>query len=153
MADGSFNRQKAVNIAEMRQYREQLFLMLFQSEFHEKEELFGQIDLYLENPPEEVHMATQDSDMINSLKERLSDILQKIGILDQRLGTAISGWKLNRVGKVDVTILRLAAYELQFDDNIPTKVAINEAVELAKKYGGESSPSFINGVLARMITD
>jgi N utilization substance protein B len=54
------------------------------------------------------------------------------------------------MGKVDLTILRLAVFEMKFDEEIPVKVAINEAVELAKKFGGEESPSFINGVLAKL---
>jgi len=61
-----------------------------------------------------------------------------------------SGWKLNRMGKVDLTILRLAIYEIKFDDTIPTKVAINEAVEIAKLFGGDSSGAFVNGVLAKL---
>jgi N utilization substance protein B len=54
------------------------------------------------------------------------------------------------MGKVDLTILRLAVYELRFDEDIPSKVAINEAVELAKKFGGDESPGFVNGVLAKL---
>ncbi len=55
------------------------------------------------------------------------------------------------MGKVDVSLIRLAVYEIEFDEEIPDKVAINEAVELAKKYGTEGSPAFINGVLARFV--
>ena len=54
------------------------------------------------------------------------------------------------MGKVDLTILRLASYEVLFDEDVPAKVAINEAVELAKKFGGDDSPSFINGVLGKV---
>lgn len=59
------------------------------------------------------------------------------------------GWKTERMGKVDLTILRLAVYEIRFDEDVPTSVAINEAVELAKKYGQDGSPSFVNGILAK----
>jgi Transcription termination factor len=55
-----------------------------------------------------------------------------------------------RMGKVDLAIIRLAVYEVLFDDDVPTGVAINEAVELAKKFGGEESSVFINGVLAKL---
>lgn len=55
------------------------------------------------------------------------------------------------MGKVELTILRLALYEMDYDDCVPQKVAVNEAVELAKKFGGSESPSFVNGVLARFI--
>ena len=54
------------------------------------------------------------------------------------------------MNKVDLTILRLAVYEMKWDDDVPVSVAINEAVELAKRFGGDESPSFINGVLARI---
>lgn len=59
------------------------------------------------------------------------------------------GWKISRMGKVDLTILRLAVYEIKYDEDIPTSVAINEAVELAKKFGQEESSKFVNGVLAK----
>ena len=60
------------------------------------------------------------------------------------------GWKTQRMGKVDLTIIRLALYEILYDEDIPTGVAINEAVELAKRYGTDESPSFVNGVLAKL---
>ena len=72
--------------------------------------------------------------------------------LDKQIEEVSVGWKLNRMSKVDLAILRLAAYELLLDENIPTGVAINEAVELAKKYGGDSSSSFVNGILAKLAT-
>ena len=58
-------------------------------------------------------------------------------------------WETGRMGKVDLTLLRLAVYEIKYDEEIPTGVAINEAVELAKKFGQENSASFVNGVLAK----
>ena len=138
------------NIAKLRTKRERLFLMLFQHEFHESAEYREQIALYNDNYEEE----TEGTSVSNEeLTERLFDIVDKLGSIDARLNTAISGWKLNRIGKVDITILRLAAYEMKYDDTIPVKVSVNEAVELAKKYGGDSSPSFVNGVLARMIEE
>lgn len=138
------------NVAKLRSKREKLFLMLFQHEFHETAEYREQIALYNEN------YASEEPDALSlteELTERLFDIVEKLGSIDARLNTAISGWKLNRIGKVDITILRLACYEMKYDDTIPVKVSVNEAVELAKKYGGDSSPSFINGVLARMIEE
>lgn len=136
------------NIAKWRTKREKLFLMLFQHEFHDTAEYRDQIALYNETYEAE-ETATEVSN--EALTERLFQIVEKLGTIDAELNAAISGWKLNRIGKVDITILRLAAYEMRYDDSIPTKVSVNEAVELAKKYGGDSSPSFINGVLAKMI--
>ena len=67
------------------------------------------------------------------------------------LSEAASGWKLNRIGKVELTLLRMALYEMRYDEQTPEKVAINEAVELAKKYGADASAGFINGVLAKLV--
>ena len=69
----------------------------------------------------------------------------------KRLTKVAAGWKTKRMGKVELTILRLAVYEMLYDDTIPEKVSVNEAVELAKKFGGNESPAFVNGVLARFI--
>ena len=60
------------------------------------------------------------------------------------------GWKTGRMGKAELAILRLAVYELKYDEDVPVKVAINEAVELAKKFGGDESPAFVNGILAKL---
>ncbi len=127
-----------------REIREHIFLMLFRKDFHETNELGEQIDLYiseLEKPTIEEY---------SYLTSRFQAVLGKLEEIDGILTDTSSGWKLNRMGKVDLTILRLAVYELRFDEDIPDKVAINEAVELAKKFGGDESPSFINGVLAKL---
>ena len=78
-------------------------------------------------------------------------VCEKAAELDDRIDAAAEGWKTKRMGKVDVTVLRLALYEMEYDDDIPTKVAINEAVELARKFGGDESPGFVNGILARLV--
>ncbi len=118
--------------------------MLFRKDFHEASELQEQMELYyksLEKPSLEdyAYLSTR----FNSLIEHLEEI-------DQILSEVASGWKLNRMGKVDLTILRLAVFEMRFDEDIPVKVAINEAVEMAKTFGGDESPGFINGVLAKL---
>lgn len=138
------------NVAKLRSKREKLFLMLFQHEFYESAEYREQIELYNETCESEEPLAEISAE---ELTERLFDIIDKLGIIDAGLNSAISGWKLSRIGKVDITILRLAVYEMKYDDTIPVKVSVNEAVELAKKYGGDSSPSFVNGVLAKMIVE
>ena len=67
-----------------------------------------------------------------------------------RITENITGWTIERIGKVELTILRLAVFEIKYDDEVPVSVAINEAVELAKKYGQNDSSSFVNGVLAKL---
>ena len=70
---------------------------------------------------------------------------------DTQINEKSTGWKTTRMGKVDLTIIRLAVYEILFEDDIPNKVAINEAVELAKAYGRDDSSSFVNGILAKFV--
>ena len=70
--------------------------------------------------------------------------------IDELLNENAKGWKTARMNKVDLTILRLAVYEMKWDEDVPDGVAINEAVELAKRFGGESSSSFVNGILGKL---
>lgn len=123
-----------------RQARDHLFRMLFRKEFHKGDELDKQVDFYLES--------VEDT---NELKERFNNIVEKLPKIDAILTEISAGWKLNRMGKVDLTVMRIAIFEIKFDEEIPNAVAINEAVEIAKKYGEESSGSFVNGVLAKML--
>jgi N utilization substance protein B len=127
-----------------REIREHLFRMLFRKDFHEENEMTEQIDLYFESLEE-----PKEEDLLY-LKERFGKILLKLPESDELLSEISSGWKLSRMGKVDLTILRLAVFEIKFDDEVPTKVAINEAVEIAKLFGGDSSGAFVNGVLAKL---
>ena len=83
--------------------------------------------------------------------ELFKTIVDKFDELDEIISEVSVGWKLERMSKIDLTILRLAVYEIKMDEEIPDKVAINEAVEIAKKYGGDNSPSFINGILAKIV--
>ena len=85
------------------------------------------------------------------LHERTASIIKKIPDIDARLNEAAAGWRTQRMGKVELTILRLAVYEMDYDDTIPAKVSINEAVELAKKFGGSDSSAFVNGILAKFV--
>ena len=130
-----------------RQLREYTFKLLFHANFYDKEELNEQADNYLEECmyPEEGQLL-----LIEKEKEQL-EIVEKLPEIDEEITQAAEGWKLSRMNKVDLSIIRLAAYELIFDEDVPGKVAINEAVELAKSYGGDESPQFVNGVLAKLV--
>ena len=126
-----------------RQIREQVFKMLFAVDFHDAEELQTQEGLF-------------DDDLTSSEKERdyilerYHNIIEKIGEIDEMINSVSEGWKTRRMAKVDLTLLRLAVYEMKYDEDSPVKVAINEAVELAKQYGTDDSPAFVNGVLAKL---
>ena len=84
------------------------------------------------------------------MKKKYDDILAHIEEIDQELNEYSQGWKTSRMNRVDLTALRLAFYEMKFDEEIPVGVAINEAVELAKLFGGEDSGSFVNGILGKI---
>lgn len=127
-----------------RQIREHIFLMLFRKEFYNTNELNEQMKLYLGEMEEG---STEEN---SYLEERFQIILSKLNEVDEILSGISSGWKLDRLGKVELTILRLGIYEMRFDDEIPVKVAINEAVELSKKFGGDDTPGFVNGILAKI---
>lgn len=128
-----------------REIREHLFRMLFHKEFYNEEELEEQVALYFENLEK-----TPSEEQISLVTDRFHAILEKIPEMDEMVEQVSKGWRLNRIGKVDLTILRIAIYEMKYDDEIPVGVAINEAVELAKKYGEDHSRSFVNGILAKI---
>lgn len=127
-----------------KELREHIFKMVFQIEFNVSEDMPEHLKLYLE---EFEGVANNDIDYIQKKYEAIADKTEEI---DAILNETSSGWKTNRMNKVDLAILRLAVYELKWDEDIPKGVAINEAVELAKKFSGESSPAFVNGVLAKL---
>lgn len=125
--------------------REHIFRLLFMAEFHEGEELKEQAALYFD----EVKEISEKNHAY--IQEKLGKILEKLPELDAALNEAAEGWKTARMGKTELTVLRLAAYEIMCDEDIPARVAINEAVELGKTFGGDESPAFINGILAKLM--
>lgn len=127
-----------------RELREQTFCMLFGVEFHGEEDRSEHIAMYGEN---EMACDAKDGAYISGKCEK---IIEHLGEIDAAINDAAEGWKTTRMGKVDLTLIRLAVYEMRYEEDIPVGVAINEAVELAKKYGTDDSPSFVNGVLARL---
>lgn len=128
-----------------REIRERIFKLLFRVEFNPREELAQQEQFFFDD---EENSAVQEKENIQ-IRDKFGRIVEKLDEIDNSLNEKVDGWNTGRMGKVDLTILRLAVYEILYDEEIPTGVAINEAVELAKKFGQDSSPSFINGVLAK----
>lgn len=127
--------------------REQLFKLLFRIEFNDIEEMQEQCAFFfddVDNPIEE-----KDRELI---QKKFDLIMEKLSEIDEKINEKAKGWTSDRMGKVDLTIIRLAVYEIMYDDDVPTSVAINEAVELAKKFGKDESYSFVNGVLARFVS-
>ncbi|MDD7404232.1 MAG: transcription antitermination factor NusB [Butyribacter sp.] len=124
--------------------RENLYIMLFQINFHDETDVENQAELYLERM--EDADATQKAK--EELKNRFRQVLAHASEIDEIIEEKSQGWTVSRLAKADLTILRLAVFEILYDEEVPNGVAINEAVELAKKYGGDKSPGFVNGVLA-----
>ena len=144
-----------------RELREHCFKMLFCADFYPAGETKEQIEHYFDAPEEDemtpegvmqvlhnVDLGEKDSDY---LKQKTEAIVEKLPELDDRINAVAQGWKTRRMGKVELTILRLALYEMLYDEEVPEKVAINEAVELAKHYEEPETVAFINGVLARLV--
>lgn len=125
--------------------REHIFRMLFRIEFNSAEEMDEQEGFYFEELEE---AAGKDQEYI---LEKYRAIVAKKEDIDALLNEVSEGWKTSRMNRVDLTILRLAVYEIQWDEDVPTGVAINEAVELAKRYSGDEGPSFVNGILAKVV--
>jgi N utilization substance protein B len=124
--------------------REHIFKLLFRSNFFADAEMQEQGELYTE-----ALEGVKEGDM-DAIRGKAERVLEKVPEIDRMIDEISVGWRVSRMSRVDLTILRLAVYEMKYDDSIPVAVAINEAVELARKYGGESSPSFVNGILAKL---
>ena len=127
-----------------RKIRETIFLLLFRAEFHTPDELKEQVEDYFADRQD---MEEADRDYIRA---KLYEILDHLDLYDEKIRNICDGWRITRLGKAELAILRLAVYEIMDDAEIPTGVAINEAVELAKTYCSEEAPRFVNGVLAKL---
>ncbi len=127
-----------------REQREQIFKLLFRVEFHDREDMPEQLILFFEEDDLEVMEAERL--YITGKCDRIMDRLAEIdGLLNEKT----EKWTTDLMGRAELTILRLAVYEILFDEDVPTGVAINEAVELAKKFGQDGAGAFVNGILAR----
>ena len=125
--------------------REHIFKMIFGLGFTENENPDEQLELYLDQLAEEVSEKDR-----NYMLGKAKAVAEKVREIDDLINGNTTGWKTTRMNKVDLSILRLAVYEMKYDDDVPVKVAINEAVELAKRFSGDEGPAFINGVLGRL---
>lgn len=144
-----------------RESREHCFKMLFCQDFYPAEEKELQLKKYFEAPLEDetgkdgtdliLHQVNMPEEDRVWLEKRTGQVMARIPEIDEQIDKVAEGWKTKRMGRVELTILRLAVFEMKFDQDIPEKVAINEAVELAKKFGGDESPAFVNGILAKMV--
>ncbi len=123
-----------------REAREALFALLFEMTFVAPEEAAG---LY------EIECAEREELSDEYIKEGYAGVLANLSAIDEMISAASKGWKLARLARVTLSLLRLAVYEMCYA-KLPYHIAINEAVELAKVYGEDKSPAFINGVLNKI---
>lgn len=126
--------------------REWMFCLLFQNEFYGSDEFAEQRDIFLEQKS----ITDKEKQEIYEKLEKLTGCLSDI---DKKIEDNARGWKLDRIAKAELAILRLAVFEAKYDDDVPVGVAVNEAVELAKEYGGDNSPSFVNGILGKIVNE
>ncbi len=127
--------------------REQTFKMLFGAEFHDEEDKREALNNYMDVTVD-MELSPEEREEI---LERVLAVDSKRTELDAAINNVAKGWKTSRMGKAELNLIRLALYEMKYDEAVPVKVAINEAVELGKEYGDDDAPSFINGILARLI--
>ena len=140
--------------------REYIFKIVFQIPFYGAEYIDAQTEddleglkLLIENPIEDedkIRLTAKDEEYISG---KVKGIIEHLKDLDQVLQKNSRNWEIERLGKEELAILRQAAYEIIYDDDIPDVVAINEAVEIAKTYSGEKASGFINGVLSGIVAD
>lgn len=124
-----------------RKERELFFKLVFMTQFQEKEDIADLISNYLE---------TLDlQEYTKMLTDRMSKLYEKLPEIDELINSLAEGWKTSRMAKVDLALLRVAIFEILYE-SLEKKIAINEAVELAKEYGEDRSYAFINGILAKV---
>ncbi len=126
-----------------KQAREEAFILIFEKAFNDidKTEILSQAQEVRDLVPDEY---------IEKVFFGVCDNLEEI---DELISKNAVGWKIERIGKTALSILRLAIFEIKFYDEIPNSVSINEAVELAKKYATKEDASFINGILSTIVKE
>ena len=126
--------------------REEAFKLLYSLEI-QKENIEEQLEIYFAN--EEI----SDEDVKSYIKDVVVGIEKNISNIEIKISANLKkDWKIERISKINLVLLKLAIYEILYTDT-PYKVAINEAIEIAKKYGDDSSPNFVNGILASIVKE
>lgn len=128
--------------------RELAFKVIFSVDFQHENEDVEKLIMNLEDETKEI--TQEDKGYINDI---VQGVIAKKEELDEKIRKYLKGWTMDRISKTDLAILRLAIYEITYREDIPYKVSVNEAVELAKAFSDSTSSSFINGVLAGVVTE
>ncbi len=130
-----------------RQIREQIFLLLFSAEFFDEGELAEQLTRNMR----ELDLPEAGQEDLTYIETKTRDIISHLNEIDALINAGAENWKTSRMAKAELAIIRLAVYEMKYEEEIPVSVAINEAVELAKTYGSDKGAAFVNGVLAKLV--
>ncbi len=129
--------------------RELALQFLFQLDFHGEGYLF-ELEAFLD---ENLRDRSGEDEAKRYARSLVEGVYERRDELDKVLASAASNWSVARMAAVDRNALRIGCYEMLFDESIPTRVAINEAINLGKKFSSEASGAFINGILDRIRKD
>ncbi len=129
-----------------REARENVFKLIFEIPFYGVERYEERLNLFFNSINEKI-----SKDDKQYIIDSVTNCFKNITNIDEQISANLKNWKIERLSKIDLSILRLAVTEISYLDSIPAKVTVNEAVNIAKTYGDDNSPSFINGVLASFI--
>jgi len=126
------------------QSRETVFCLLYELEYHSDSHY---LDVY--------NIAKYSRDIAENdyIHDTYCGVCENMGEIDTIINEYAVGWRVDRISRVSRAILRLAVYEIVFNAEVPSNVAINEAVELAKTYDADSAPAFINGILNKVMRE
>ena len=132
--------------------RECIFCLMFQNDFYVTDEFEEQMSNFLANFhfPEEHEISEKDE---KEVREKVEQLIALMPDIDEKISANAKGWKIERIAKAELAILRLAVYEALYEESVPVGVAVNEAVELAKEYGGENGAAFVNGILGKIVNE
>lgn len=131
-----------------REQREEIFKLLFRIPFYSKEEFENQLQLFLANNNKKI-----DKDVCTYIINKTEAVLEHIEEIDKIISSNTRGWSIDRLSKAVLAILRLGIYEVLYDEDIPERVAINEAVELSKRYADEDAFTFVNALLGKVVNE
>ena len=129
--------------------REHIFKILFSLTFDIGETVPHVVDGYIEDIEDAGQVLSEEDKAY--IRKKVADVTASMADIDTIINDKADKWTTDRMAKVDVTLLRLMVYELRYDTEVPDKVAINEGIELAKVFGGNQSPQFINGVISKIV--
>ena len=129
-----------------RETRENAMKLLYQVQI-QRDDIEEQINRFV------VEQEIKEKQDIEYLLDVVNGVIKNENELDNLISIHAKGWTIHRMPKVDLAIMRLTCYEIKYRKDIPVNVSINEAVEMAKKYSGEQSKTFVNGVLGKVFAE